>query len=82
MVHHISGTKAEIMGDLTMNGQTHPVTIQAEMSGMGTNGMNQKKTLGFHGTTTIDRTQFGVNFGTAFGIPAQVPLEITIAFEK
>ncbi len=81
-VHSTGDTTAEIMGNLTLNGETHPVTIQAELSGMGNNPMNQKATLGFHGTTTITRSQYNVNFGIPFGIPDQVPLEISVAFEK
>lgn len=82
MVHSTGDTTAEIMGNLTINGETHPVTIQAELSGLGKNPMSQKATLGFHGTTTITRSQYNVNFGIPFGIPDQVPLEISVAFEK
>ena len=81
-VHSTGDTTAEIMGNLTLNGETHPVTIQAELSGRGTNAMNQKATLGFHGTATITRSQYNVSFGIPFGIPDQVPLEISVAFEK
>ncbi len=82
MVHSTGDTTAEIMGNLTMNGETHSVKIHAELSGLGNNPMNQKATLGFHGTATITRSQFGVSFGIPFGIPDQVPLEISVAFEK
>ena len=75
-------TSAHIMGNLTMNGVTAPVTIEAELSGMGTNGMNQKKTLGFHGTTTIKRSEWNMPFGLAFGIGDEIDLTISVAFEK
>ena len=75
-------TSATITGDLTMNGVTKPVTIMAEMSGMGTNGMSQKKTLGFRGTATIMRSEFNVPFGIQFGISDEVDLILTAAFEK
>lgn len=75
-------TGATITGDLTLNGVTKPVTIMAELSGMGTNGMNQKTTLGFHGTTTINRSEFNIPFGIPFGISDDVDLMITVAFEK
>lgn len=75
-------TAADITGNLTMNGVTKPVTIKAQLSGMGTNNMNRKATLGFHGTTTIKRSDWGVNFGTQFGISDEMPLEISVAFEK
>jgi polyisoprenoid-binding protein YceI len=75
-------TTATITGDLTLNGVTKPVTIMAELAGMGTNGMSQKKTLGFHGTTTIKRSEFNIPFGIQFGISDDVDLMMTIAFEK
>lgn len=81
-VHSTGATTAEIMGDLTFNGVTKPVTVQAELSGMGTNGMTQKATLGFHGTTTINRSEFDLGWGIPFGIEDAVDLDITIAFEK
>ena len=75
-------TSATITGNLTLNGVTKPVTIAAELAGMGTNGMSQKKTLGFHGTATIKRSEFNVPFGIQFGISDEVDLMMTAAFEK
>jgi polyisoprenoid-binding protein YceI len=75
-------TSAEVTGNLTLNGVTKPVTIMAELSGMGTNGMNRKATLGFHGTTTIKRSEWNIPFGTQFGISDEVDLQMTVAFEK
>jgi polyisoprenoid-binding protein YceI len=75
-------TSANITGNLTLNGVTKPVTIEAELAGMGTNGMSQKKTLGFHGTTTIKRSEFNIPFGIPVGLSDEVDLTITIAFEK
>ncbi len=76
------GDEATITGDLTLNGVTRPVTIEAELSGAGTNGMNQKKTVGFHGETSIKRSEFNMSWGIPFGIGDEVDLEITVAFEK
>jgi len=75
-------TTADITGDLTLNGVTKPVTIKAQLAGMGANMMSKKATLGFHGTTTIKRSEFNVPFGIQFGISDEVPLNITVAFEK
>ncbi|MFB0611319.1 YceI family protein [Aurantiacibacter poecillastricola] len=81
-VHRTGDQSAHIMGDLTFNGETNPITIEAELAGMGTNGMNQKETVGFHGTTTITRSEWGLDWGTQFGLGDEVELEITAAFEK
>jgi len=72
---------ATIVGDLTLNGVTKPVTIEATLSGMGT-ARSGKATLGFHGRTTIKRSEWNMGFGTAFGIGDDMPLFISVAFEK
>ena len=82
MIHTTGPTTAHIMGNLTMNGVTKPVTIQAELVGMGTNAMNRKETLGFHGTTTIKRSDWNMGWGIPFGIGDEIDLNITVAFEK
>jgi polyisoprenoid-binding protein YceI len=82
MVHSTGPTTAHIMGDLTLNGVTKPVTVQAELVGMGKNGMSQKETLGFHGTTTIKRSDWNMAWGIPFGIGDDIDLNITVAFEK
>jgi polyisoprenoid-binding protein YceI len=69
------------MGDLTMNGQTHPVTINAEFVGAGTHPFNQKVTVGFEGTTTINRSEWGLG-GFVPLVSDAVELNITAAFEK
>ena len=77
-----NGTRATITGDLTLNGVTKPVVIEAEFTGAGKAMMPPNRvTLGFEGTTTIKRSDFGV----AYGIPLvsdEVELNITTAFEK
>ncbi|WP_082124906.1 YceI family protein [Aurantiacibacter luteus] len=81
-VHPMGDNQAHIMGNLTFNGQTHPVEITAGLSGAGTNMMNQKATLGFHGTATIMRSQWGLGYGVPMGLGDEVKLNITAAFEK
>lgn len=77
-----NGTKAQITGDLTLNGVTKPVTIDAEFTGAGNAMMPpQKLTLGFEGTTKIKRSDFGINFAVPM-VSDEVELDITVAFEK
>ncbi|MFC3099355.1 YceI family protein [Altererythrobacter lauratis] len=79
---HTTGTHtAHIMGDLTLNGVTKPVTIQAEFSGAGNHPFNQRATLGFHGTATIKRSEWNLG-GFVPLVGDDVELDITIAFEK
>jgi polyisoprenoid-binding protein YceI len=77
-----NGTKATITGDLTLNGVTKPVVIEAEFTGAGKAMMPPNKvTLGFEGTTTIKRSDFGVGYGIPL-VSDEVELDITTAFEK
>lgn len=77
-----NGTNARITGDLTLNGVTKPVVVEAQFTGAGNAMMPPNKlTLGFEGSTTIKRSDFGI---TTF-IPMvsdEVELDITAAFEK
>ena len=81
MVHPFSPTEAVIMGNLTMNGVTRPVSILAEFTGAGANPMSSVETVGFHGKTTITRSEFGVDYAVPF-VSDEVELTISAAFEK
>ena len=75
------GMSATILGNLTLNGQTHPVTIAARFKGAGPGMMGGRATVGFQGKTTILRSQWGV----AAGIPLvsdRVELDISAPFER
>ena len=74
------GRSATITGNLTLNGVTAPVTIAASFSGAGVNGMSKAATVGFHGSTTIRRSVFGLT-GYVPLISDAVRLDITAAFE-
>lgn len=80
-VETTGATTANITGDLTLNGQTKPVTIAAEFVGAGTHPFNQKKNIGFEGTTTIKRSDWGLA-GFIPMVGDEVELDITVAFEK
>jgi polyisoprenoid-binding protein YceI len=81
--HHviINGTAATIHGDLTLRGTTQPVTLEVQFTGAGTNPFNRKETVGFHGTTTIQRSAFGIGYGIPM-VSDRVDLTISVAFEK
>lgn len=81
MVHTTGENTAHIMGDLTLNGVTKPVTIQAEFTGAGNHPFNQRATIGFEGTATIKRSEWNLG-GFVPLVGDDVDLDITIAFEK
>jgi len=51
-----------ITGDLTMHGQTHPVTLKAQVVAAGKSPRG-RSIIAYSATTTIDRTQWGMTYG-------------------
>lgn len=80
-VRQTGETTAEITGELTLNGVTLPVIVDARFTGAGANPYNRKPTIGFAGTATINRSDFGITFAVPM-VADQVDLEISAAFEK
>lgn len=76
------GDEATITGNLTLNGITKPVTLEAEFTGAGKMPMEgAKETVGFEAEATIKRSDFGISMGIPM-VSDEVELEITVAFEK
>lgn len=75
------GRTATITGNLTLKGQTHPVTLQARFVGAGMGVMGDKKTnIGFAATGSIQRSQWGIDYGIPL-VSDTVKLTINAAFE-
>ena len=75
------GMSATVDGNLTLGGVTKPASFTAHFTGAGTNFFNKAATIGFHGESTIKRSDFGLGFFAPL-VGDEVKLEITIAFEK
>ena len=61
----ITGTDPKhftIVGNLTMHGQTHPVTLSAGVVGAGKSPRG-RSIIAYAAAGTIDRTQWGMSFG-------------------
>lgn len=54
----------QIAGDLTIRGETRPVTLEVEKLGSGIDPWGNER-LGFHATTTVDRKEFGLTWNQA-----------------
>ena len=55
----------DVQGDLTMHGVTKPITAKVEQTGR-TKGRGGEA-IGFEATFTVDRSQFGMNYGVEKG---------------
>lgn len=75
--------KAKISGDLTLNGVTKPITIDATFYGAGKAPpmMGGKENVGFTGKATIMRSQFGIGYGVPM-VGDAVTLDIMAGFQK
>ena len=77
------GQKAKITGNLTLNGVTRPVTLDASFYGAGKMPaeMGGQENIGFRATARIKRSDFGVSMGIPL-VSDDVTLEIAAAFQK
>ena len=72
-------TTGLMTGDLTMMGETHQVTFDVEFNGGGVHPMNSKNTMGFSATTTLDRTDWGLDNWVPM-VSADVQIEVHAEF--
>jgi polyisoprenoid-binding protein YceI len=71
----VGKTNAKVKGDLTLLGITKPITLDVKLNKIGTNPISQRKTAGFSASSTIKRSQFGIEFGLP-GVSDDVKLTI------
>jgi len=72
----------KVDGKLTLNGETHPVSLTATKFNCYFNLMLKKPVCGGNFTTTIDRTQWGMSKYVLLGITKDVSLDIQIEAAK
>lgn len=73
----------EAVGQLTLLGQTHPVTLKARQFTCYPNPMAKTEACGGDFEATIDRTQWGMNYAVDMGISKMVTITATIeAFKQ
>ena len=78
----VTGDKsARITGDLTLNGITKPVVLDAVLNQMGENPIYKKPWAGFSATGTVKRSDFGLDAYVPY-ISDEVKLEISIEAAK
>jgi polyisoprenoid-binding protein YceI len=57
------GEEWELVGDLTLNGVTRPITLDVEFNGVQSHPRDQKLRAGFTATGSLRRSAFGIEFG-------------------
>lgn len=56
---------ARVIGDLTIRGTTHSITLDVEFLGIMKHPFEQTDRVGFEASTTINREEFGLNWNVA-----------------
>ncbi len=75
-----------VSGDLTIRGVTRPVAFEVESLGLY-RGMDGSRRAGFHGTTRLDREDWGLTWNVALEtggwlVGKEIKLEIDLAVEE
>ena len=73
---------SEVSGQLTLLGKTAPVTLKATQFNCYDSPMLKREVCGGDFETTIDRTQWGVNYGIDWGFTKNVRLVVQIEAVK
>ncbi len=70
-----------VTGDLTIKGVTRPVTVEFEYTGAATDPFGNDR-IGFEGSTTVNRKDWGVNWNAALEAGGVLVSEkVTLEFE-
>ena len=69
---------AEVEGTLTMHGVTKPVTLKIDSFLCKLSPLSKKEVCGADASATINRADFGVNYGDKYGFKQEVKLQIQV----
>lgn len=59
-VKPLGGETYRVMGNLTLHGMTHAVTLDVHLNKQGAHPMSKKQSIGFDASGTLKRSDFGV----------------------
>jgi polyisoprenoid-binding protein YceI len=68
----------EAQGTFTLHGVSKPLTLKIDSFKCMQNPMTHKEVCGADASTTFDRSDYGVDFGKAYGFNMSVKLEIQV----
>lgn len=74
------GNSFVFAGELTLLGVTAPVNLNVNFNGGGRNFLTRSNTVGFSAETTFQRSVFGLDRFTSFGVGDDISLEIHVEF--
>jgi polyisoprenoid-binding protein YceI len=71
-------TPTEAEGTFTMHGVTKPLTLKINSFKCMINPMSKKEVCGADASATLNRSDYGVNYGEKFGFKQEVKLQIQV----
>ena len=78
LVKFKDGAPTEVDGQHNLHGVTKPVKLTLNQFKCMVNPMSKKEVCGADASATINRSDFGVNFGDKFGFKQDVKLQIQV----
>ena len=72
------GAPTEVEGQFTLHGVTKPLTLKIDQFKCMMHPMTKKEVCGADATATLNRADFGVNYGDKYGFNQEVKLEIQV----
>ncbi len=72
----------EVSGELTLHGVTKPVKLAIRSFMCKPNPMTKIETCGADATAVLDRADFGIDYGKAYGFSMEVKLAIQVEAAK
>jgi len=72
------GAPTEVEGELTLHGVTKPVKLTINQFKCMINPLIKKEVCGADASATINRSDFGVNYGAKYGFKQDVKLQIQV----
>lgn len=80
--HFQDGKVTAVDGNLTLLGKTQPVSLKAKQFNCYNSPMLKAQVCGGDFEAVIDRTQWGMDYGVAYGLTKEVKLDIQIEAAK
>jgi polyisoprenoid-binding protein YceI len=77
-----NGAPTEVDGTLNLHGVSKPVKLKIDKFLCKPNPMSKKEVCGADATGTINREDFGVSYGKAYGFNMDTALEIQVEAGK
>ncbi len=81
-VQPTTGRNAEVLGHLTLRGETRPVSLEITWNGSSFDPLRRAQVIGFSARTRFDRSDFGADAWQNFGVGTIINVQIEAEFVK